>query len=40
MEYLEGYHREKNQRKQEGEVELVTPEIIAQMLKSFLSDSR
>ncbi len=38
MEYLEGISQEKNLRKEDGEVQLVTPEIIAQMpLKTFLS---
>ncbi len=35
---MRGYHREKNLKKEDGEVQLVTPEIIAQMpLKTFLS---
>ena len=38
MEYLEGISQGEESKKEEGEVELVTPEIIAQMpLKSFLS---
>ena len=38
MEYLGGISQGKESKKEEGEVELVTPEIIAQMpLKTFLS---
>ena len=38
MEYLEGISQGEEPKKEDGEVQLVTPEIIAQMpLKSFLS---
>ena len=38
LSYLEGISQGEESKKEEGEVELVTPEIIAQMpLKSFLS---
>ncbi len=38
MEYLEGISQGEEPKKEDGEVQLVTPEIIAQMpLKTFLS---